>query len=95
MTAFFRVTCPFLFILDTVAFFPIIRGKKSSMEHFSDSWDRFFNKARLKGENGIDIIDQFEARESLRNIVHVYDVSACEYKVYNDVPNEHLLITCK
>ncbi len=41
-----------------------------------------------------DIIDQFETRDSLRNIVHVYDVSACEYKVYNDVPNEHLLITC-
>lgn len=27
MGNFFRVTCPFLFILDTVAFFPIIRGK--------------------------------------------------------------------
>ena len=41
-----------------------------------------------------DIIDQFEARESLRDIVHVYDVSARDYRVYNDVPNEHLLITC-
>ena len=30
MGNFFRVTCPFLFILDTVAFFPIIRGKHSS-----------------------------------------------------------------
>ena len=29
MGNFFRVTCPFLFILDTVAFFPIIRGKHS------------------------------------------------------------------
>lgn len=29
MRNFFRVTCPFLFILDTVAFFPIIRGKHS------------------------------------------------------------------
>ncbi len=29
MGYFFRVTCPFLFILDTVAFFPIIRGKHS------------------------------------------------------------------
>ena len=27
MGNFFRVTCPFLFTLDTVAFFPIIRGK--------------------------------------------------------------------
>lgn len=29
MGNFFRVTCPFLFILDTVAFFPIIRGRHS------------------------------------------------------------------
>ena len=29
MGNFFRVTCAFLFILDTVAFFPIIRGKHS------------------------------------------------------------------
>lgn len=29
MGNFFRVTCPFLFQLDTVAFFPVIRGKHS------------------------------------------------------------------
>ena len=29
MGNFFRVTCPFLFILDTVAFFPILRGRHS------------------------------------------------------------------
>lgn len=29
MGNFFRVTCPFLFTLDTVAFFPLIRGKHS------------------------------------------------------------------
>ena len=29
MGNFFRVTCPFQLILDTVAFFPIIRGKQS------------------------------------------------------------------
>lgn len=29
MGNFFRLTCPFLFILDTVAYFPIIRGKHS------------------------------------------------------------------
>ncbi|WP_026671103.1 PEP/pyruvate-binding domain-containing protein [Butyrivibrio sp. AE3006] len=29
MGNFFRVTCPYLFILDTVAFFPLIRGKHS------------------------------------------------------------------
>ena len=29
MGNFFQVTCPYLFILDTVAFFPLIRGKHS------------------------------------------------------------------
>jgi hypothetical protein len=29
MGNFFRVTCPFLFVLDTVAFFPVIRGRHS------------------------------------------------------------------
>ena len=29
MGNFFRVTCPYLFVLDTVAFFPVIRGKHS------------------------------------------------------------------
>ena len=29
MGNFFHLTCPFLFILDTVAYFPIIRGKHS------------------------------------------------------------------
>ncbi len=129
MGNFFRVTCPFLFILDTVAFFPIIRGKhstqavnkilnttqlfldvysdkknvyvrpekvwnrnsdtmflphtyepesgefrpihdgvkssrfyqtlgqaqRSAEEQHSDSWDRFFNKAKVLYENGADI----------------------------------------
>ena len=129
MGNFFRVTCPFLFILDTVAFFPIIRGKhsvhainkimnttqlfidvysdnksiyvrmekvwkrssdtmflphtydpdsgsfrpildgvtssrfyqtlgkaqRSAAEQYSDSWDRFFNRARMLCENGADI----------------------------------------
>ena len=131
MGNFFRVTCPFLFILDTVAFFPIIRGKhsvqainkilnttqlffdvysdnkivyvrpekvwnrnsetmflphtfdpetgqfrpildgvrasrfyqalgqaqRSAQEQYSDSWDRFFNRAKLMNENGMNISD--------------------------------------
>ena len=132
MGNFFRVTCPFLFILDTVAFFPIIRGKhsvkainkildttqlfidvysdkknifvrpekvwnrssdtmflphtyeaetgafrpildgvkssrfyqalglaqRSAEEQYSDSWDRFFNRAKVLNENSIDISEQ-------------------------------------
>ena len=39
-------------------------------------------------------IDQFETREFLQDIVHVYDVSSRDFRIYNDVANEHLLITC-
>ena len=131
MGNFFRVTCPFLFILDTVAFFPIIRGKhsvqavnkildttqlfidiyadsrniyvrpekvwnrnsdtmflphiyepdtgffrpildgvkssrfyqtlaqaqRSAEEQYADSWDRFFNRAKLLHESSVDIAE--------------------------------------
>ena len=138
MGNFFRVTCPFLFILDTVAFFPIIRGRHSFSaitkimnttqlfldvypdpdretiyirpqkvwnrssdtmflphlyylpagtirpiqdgvqtsrfyqvmdgfqrtleEQYVDSWDRFFNQAKVLHENGIPVEDQCSRR---------------------------------
>lgn len=45
MGNFFRVTCPFLFILDTVAFFPIIRGKHSvqAVKKILDTTQLFFD----------------------------------------------------
>ncbi len=45
MGNFFRVTCPFLFILDTVAFFPIIRGKHSmqAINKIVDTTQLFFD----------------------------------------------------
>jgi hypothetical protein len=42
MGNFFKVTCPFLFILDTVAFFPIIRGK-----HSVDAINKILNTTQL------------------------------------------------
>ncbi len=41
-----------------------------------------------------DIVSEFETSEALRDIVHVYDVSKRNCEVFNDVANEHLLITC-
>ncbi|MBR5753183.1 MAG: phosphoenolpyruvate synthase [Clostridia bacterium] len=45
MGNFFRVTCPFLFILDTVAFLPIIRGKHSvhAINKILDTTQLFFD----------------------------------------------------
>ena len=53
MGNFFRVTCPFLFILDTVAFFPIIRGKHSiySINKIIDTTQLFLDV--YKGRNTI------------------------------------------
>ena len=42
MGNFFKVTCPFLFVLDTVAFFPIIRGK-----HSVDAINKILNTTQL------------------------------------------------
>ena len=41
-----------------------------------------------------DIVSEFESSETVRDIVHVYDVSNRSCEVYNDIANEHLLITC-
>ena len=40
MGNFFRVTCPYLFELDTVAYFPLIRGR-----HSFDAVGRFCGKS--------------------------------------------------
>ncbi len=41
-----------------------------------------------------DIVSEFEQNPALTDIVRVYDVSGRKCKVYNDVANEHLVITC-
>lgn len=42
-----------------------------------------------------DIISDHEEKEELKDIVHVYDLSGAKCEVYNDVANEHLLITLR
>ena len=41
-----------------------------------------------------DITGDFEEKEELKNIVHVYDLSGAKCEVYNDVANEHLMVVC-
>ena len=101
MGNFFRVTCPFLFILDTVAFFPIIRGKHSvqAVNKILNTTQLFNNEKTMhyspeKLEASRDIVGEFATGEVLKDIVHVYDVSDRNCEVFNDIANEHLLITC-
>ena len=56
--------------------------------------DKTLHYSPEKLSSSPDIVSEFGADESLRDIVHVYDVSGRKCEVYNDAPNEHLLITC-
>ncbi len=47
-----------------------------------------------KLEASRDIVGEFATGEVLKDIVHVYDVSDRNCEVFNDIANEHLLITC-
>ena len=40
-----------------------------------------------------DMIEEFKPTKVLKDIVHIYDVSDKKCEVFNDVANEHLLIT--
>ena len=41
-----------------------------------------------------DMISEFDSSDMLSGIVHVYDVSDKNCMVYNDIADEHLVITC-
>ena len=43
--------------------------------------------------DAVDLIGKFEQGDLLTGIVHVYDVTEKHCEVYNDVANEHLMIT--
>ena len=46
-----------------------------------------------KLENSPNIVENFDGGEELSDVVKVYDVSNRKCEVYNDITNEHLLIT--
>ena len=51
-----------------------------------------YSPEKLEGSKNITA--EFDDSSELSDIVHVYDVSDRKCEVYNDVANEHLLITC-
>ena len=56
--------------------------------------DKTLHYTPEKLEKTRDMIRDFSDSDALAGIVHVYDVSDSQVEVYNDVANEHLLITC-
>ncbi|MBQ7706991.1 MAG: phosphoenolpyruvate synthase [Lachnospiraceae bacterium] len=59
---------------------------------FHDEKTIHFSPEKL--ETSKNLISEFEQKEELTDIVHVYDVSDRKCAVYNDIANEHLMITC-
>ena len=51
-----------------------------------------FHPEKLAGSP--DVVSEFDEAQDLSDIVHVFDVSGRNCKVYNDIANEHLVITC-
>ena len=51
-----------------------------------------FHPEKLTGSP--DVVSEFDDAQDLSDIVHVFDVSGRNCKVYNDIANEHLVITC-
>ena len=59
---------------------------------FNNSKTIHFHPEKLS--DSPDVISEFDEGSSLTDIVHVFDVSGRGCKVYNDIANEHLVITC-
>ena len=51
-----------------------------------------FHPERL--ETNRDLVNEYDGGKMLSEIVHVFDVSGGKCRVYNDIANEHLVITC-
>ncbi|MCR5742189.1 MAG: PEP/pyruvate-binding domain-containing protein [Lachnospiraceae bacterium] len=60
---------------------------------FKNSHTIHFNTEILK--RCPDLLGTFEDVEGLKDIIHVYDVSGRQCRVYNDIANEHLMIACE
>ena len=58
---------------------------------FQDEKTLHFSPEKLQSSE--DLICEFEHGELLSSIVHIYNVSDKKCEVYNDISNEHLLIT--
>ncbi|MCR5027071.1 MAG: PEP/pyruvate-binding domain-containing protein [Methanobrevibacter sp.] len=75
MGNFFRVTCPYLFILDTVAFFPVIRGKHSfeSIAKIRETTQLFLDVYSNKNEVYIHPLKVWNRYSQTMFLGHKYD----------------------
>ena len=82
MGNFFKVTCPFLFILDTVAFFPIIRGKHSvySINKILDTTQLFIDVYSDKKNIYVRPEKVWNRSSDTMFLPHIYDPQTGSFK---------------
>ena len=82
MGNFFRVTCPFLFTLDTVAYFPVIRGKHSvsSINKILDTTQLFFDVYRDKERVYVRPEKVWNRTSDTMFRPHVYDAESGSFR---------------
>lgn len=86
MGNFFRVTCPYLFRLDTVAFFPLIRGKHSfeAIAQIRDTTQLFLDV--YSEETGVYVrpIKVWNRYSATMFLPHIYDREKGDFKPLMD-----------
>nr|MCR5690622.1 PEP/pyruvate-binding domain-containing protein [Eubacterium sp.] len=82
MGNFFRVTCPFLFLLDTVAFFPIIRGKHSlqAINKIIDTTQLFFDVYSDAKNVYVRPVKVWQRNSDTMYLPHIYDVETGHFE---------------
>ncbi len=82
MGNFFKVTCPFLFTLDTVAYFPVIRGKHSvsSINKILDTTQLFLDVYRDKDHVYVRPEKVWNRSSDTMFRPHLYDVESGNFR---------------
>lgn len=88
MGNFFRVTCPFLFILDTVAFFPLIRGRHSfdAAARIRDTTQLFLDVYSDKDEIYLHPLKVWNRYSATMFLPHVRSAKAPSFVTVTDGP---------
>lgn len=86
MGNFFRVTCPYLFILDTVAFFPVIRGKHSfeSIAKIRETTQLFLDVYSNKNDVYVHPLKVWNRYSQTMFLGHKYDPETGEVTTLTD-----------
>ncbi|MBE5969299.1 MAG: hypothetical protein E7242_03615 [Lachnospiraceae bacterium] len=83
----------YIVFVDPVKYYNMPYNDKMLVARLIGKINWHFAPEKLTSVN--DIVMDFTAETALKDIVHVYDLKGVKSEVFNDVANEHLMITCE